>query len=79
MMKNKYEEQLTRLNRTQSEVFLVFILCTDDVAKCFEENVRIYVNFNFKFKLYKEKKCRRGQVFFSFFYGVCLKKKYIPA
>lgn len=56
-------------------MFLVFILCTDDVAKCFEENVRIYVNFNFKFKLYKEKKVDKAKFFLFFFYGVCLKKK----
>lgn len=55
-------------------MFLVFILCTDDVAKCFEENVRIYVNFNFKFKLYKEKKVDEAK-FFLFFLWCLFKKK----
>lgn len=54
-------------------MFLVFILCTDDVAKCFEENVRIYVNFNFKFKLYKEKKVDEAKFFLFFLW--CLFKK----
>lgn len=68
---------LALLNGTQSDLFCVFILCTDHVAKCFEKRMCVYL-CEFKLlsrKMYKEQKCRRGQFFFLPLLLAFVKKK----